>query len=170
MGIFSGVDPMDSHEIPFLWHHCPYRCARSRCTWRKERKMGRPPGGGNDRFHDSCNKENAALKVSLFVSRDQQQRVSISSLIVTHNTSLSSARFVVSKHSAICSFNPKPVPFRSDRQAFDHDGNGTLDVSDLDDLLRMLRGVYAGLTSGGVEGAMEAMDKDHSGQVKGEMK
>lgn len=68
-------------------------------------------------------------------------------------------------------------------QAFDRDGDGTLEVSDLEDLLGVLKRVAgkpasAGTDTGtgaraggaamaglGLEAAMRAMDKDHSGQV-----
>lgn len=54
------------------------------------------------------------------------------------------------------------------RQAFDKDGNGTLDISDLAELLSVLKGVGKNVvTSGGVEAAMNEMDLDHSGQVNG---
>lgn len=66
-------------------------------------------------------------------------------------------------------------------QAFDRDGNGALDVSDLADLLGVLKGIAgkpstAGSSMGtspgapatglGLEAAMDAMDEDHSGQVR----
>ncbi|CAM9863783.1 unnamed protein product, partial [Ectocarpus sp. 13 AM-2016] len=63
-------------------------------------------------------------------------------------------------------------------QAFDRDGNGVLDVSDLADLLGVLRriarrspsartaaGSGAAAAEYGLEAAMVAMDEDHSGQV-----
>ncbi|CAM9720303.1 unnamed protein product, partial [Ectocarpus sp. 12 AP-2014] len=63
-------------------------------------------------------------------------------------------------------------------QAFDRDGNGKLDVSDLADLLGVLRRIAGRPPSGraaagsgataagyGLEAAMIAMDEDHSGQV-----
>ncbi|CAM9681060.1 unnamed protein product, partial [Ectocarpus fasciculatus] len=63
-------------------------------------------------------------------------------------------------------------------QAFDRDGNGALDVSDLADLLGVLRrtagrpssarttaGSDAAAAGSGLEAAMIAMDEDHSGQV-----
>lgn len=75
----------------------------------------------------------------------------------------------------------------TETQAFDRDGKGALDVSDLAGLLRVVQGipgrrpssvdagtasVRTGLgTTGasaaglGVEAAMDAMDEDHSGQV-----
>lgn len=52
------------------------------------------------------------------------------------------------------------------RQAFDRNGNGALDVADLEDLLKMLKGINGASTPvGGVKAAMKAMDEDHSGQV-----
>lgn len=65
-------------------------------------------------------------------------------------------------------------------QAFDRDGNGALDVSDLADLLGVLKGIAgwppsagsgmgtstgAAATGLGLEAAMDAMYEDHSGQV-----
>lgn len=54
------------------------------------------------------------------------------------------------------------------RQAFDRDGKGTLEVSDLEDLLGVLKAVgdrNVGSTGGGIETVMEDIDKDQSGQV-----
>lgn len=51
-------------------------------------------------------------------------------------------------------------------QAFDRNGNGTLDVSDLTDLLKNLQGFGSSpVTTEGVEAAMRQMDENCSGQV-----
>ena len=51
-------------------------------------------------------------------------------------------------------------------QAFDRDKNGTLDVSDLADLLQSLQGFgSSSVTAEGVEAAMERMNKYNNGQV-----
>jgi len=70
------------------------------------------------------------------------------------------------------------LPAHEPEQAFDRDGNGYLDVSDLAGLLGMVKrvpgkptstetgtGAGALVTGLGLEAAMNAMDKDHSGQV-----
>lgn len=82
-----------------------------------------------------------------------------------------------------CTTNESPCYPRSlaRSQAFDRDGNGALEVSDLADLLTVLKGISgkpssagsgtmgtptgAAATGLGLEAAMDAMDEDSSGQV-----
>lgn len=81
--------------------------------------------------------------------------------------------------------NVKPLFFlcllKSQSKAFDRNGNGALEVSDLAGLLGVVRGIAgkpssagsgkgkpagAATTGLGLEPAMRAMDQDHSGQVR----